>query len=69
MPGIHLMFVCVRYKESLQKMRINEDRVVKVVKERIFSAAFHPCASSLLMAAGDKWGQVGIWNLVRATHL
>lgn len=51
------------YKESLQKMRINEDRVVKVVKERIFSAAFHPCSSSLLMAAGDKWGQVGIWNL------
>ncbi|XP_041917292.1 WD repeat-containing protein 76 [Alosa sapidissima] len=51
------------YKESLQRMRINEDRVVKVVKERIFSAAFHPCASSLLMAAGDKWGRVGIWNL------
>ncbi|XP_062405535.1 WD repeat-containing protein 76 isoform X2 [Sardina pilchardus] len=51
------------YKESLQRMRINEDRVVKVVKDRIFSAAFHPCASSLLMAAGDKWGRVGVWNL------
>ncbi|KAL2088573.1 hypothetical protein ACEWY4_015472 [Coilia grayii] len=51
------------YKEGLQKMDIHEGRVVKVVKDRVFSAAFHPCASSLLMAAGDKWGKIGIWNM------
>uniref|UniRef100_A0A8P4G3K5 WD repeat-containing protein 76 n=1 Tax=Dicentrarchus labrax TaxID=13489 RepID=A0A8P4G3K5_DICLA len=51
------------YHSALKNMRITEDRVAKVVKDRIFSAAFHPCTSSLLMAAGDKWGKVGLWNL------
>lgn len=54
-----------RYRCALKNMRITEDRVAKVVKDRIFSAAFHPCSSSLLMAAGDKWGKVGLWKLVR----
>ncbi|XP_062274521.1 WD repeat-containing protein 76 [Scomber scombrus] len=48
---------------ALTNMRITEDRVAKVVKDCIFSAAFHPCTTSLLMAAGDKWGKVGLWNL------
>lgn len=52
-----------QYRTVLSRMKITEDRVAKVVKYRIFSAAFHPCTSSLLMAAGDKWGQVGLWNL------
>ncbi|XP_035508199.1 WD repeat-containing protein 76 [Morone saxatilis] len=51
------------YRSALKNMRITEDRVAKVVKDRIFSAAFHPCTSSMLMAAGDKWGKVGLWNL------
>jgi len=34
---------------------------VKVVKERIFSMAFHPFAP--LLIAGDKWGQVGFLDL------
>ncbi|XP_048040263.1 WD repeat-containing protein 76 isoform X1 [Megalobrama amblycephala] len=50
------------YKEVLQKLSINEGYVVKVVKERICSAAFHPSASSLLMAAGDKSGHLGLWK-------
>ncbi|XP_030620988.1 WD repeat-containing protein 76 [Chanos chanos] len=52
-----------RYQSVLQGMFVDSTSVVKVVKERIFSAAFHPCSTSLLMAAGDKWGSVGIWNL------
>ncbi|TKS69870.1 WD repeat-containing protein 76 [Collichthys lucidus] len=52
-----------RYRSSLKNMKITEDRVAKVVKDRIFSAAFHPCTSSLLMAAGDKLGKVGLWKL------
>ncbi|XP_070765726.1 WD repeat-containing protein 76 [Enoplosus armatus] len=51
------------YRSTLKNLRITEDRVAKVVKDRIFSAAFHPCTSSLLVAAGDKWGKVGLWNL------
>ncbi|XP_073319967.1 WD repeat-containing protein 76 [Pagrus major] len=51
------------YQSALRNMRITEDRVAKVVKDRIFSAAFHPCTSSLLMAAGDKWGKVGLWKM------
>nr|XP_019935174.1 PREDICTED: WD repeat-containing protein 76 [Paralichthys olivaceus] len=51
------------YSSALKKMKITQERVAKVVKDRVFSAAFHPCSSSLLMAAGDKWGKVGLWKL------
>ncbi|XP_069029826.1 WD repeat-containing protein 76 [Embiotoca jacksoni] len=51
------------YRAALKNMTITEEKVAKVVKDRIFSAAFHPCSSSLLMAAGDKWGKVGLWKL------
>lgn len=53
-----------RYRSTLQKMRINEDQVAKVVTNRIYCAAFHPSCSSLLMAAGDTIGNVGLWGLV-----
>ncbi|XP_026149685.1 WD repeat-containing protein 76 [Mastacembelus armatus] len=51
------------YCSALKSLRITEDRVAKVVKDRIFSAVFHPCNSSLLMAAGDKLGKIGLWKL------
>ncbi|XP_033973037.1 WD repeat-containing protein 76 isoform X2 [Trematomus bernacchii] len=51
------------YCSALKNMRITEDTAAKVVKDRIFSAAFHPCASSLLMATGDKGGHLGLWKL------
>lgn len=52
-----------RYRSTLSSLKMAEDQVAKVVKDRIFSAAFHPSSSSVLMAAGDKWGQVGFWSL------
>lgn len=52
------------YCSALKNLRLTEEHVAKVVKDRIFSAAFHPSVSSLLVAAGDKWGKVGLWNLV-----
>lgn len=52
-----------RYRSALSSMKMTEDHVAKVVKDRIFSAAFHPCSSTVLMAAGDKWGRVGFWSL------
>ena len=36
---------------------------VKVVKERIFSMAFHPSPQVPLVVAGDKWGQIGFLDL------
>ncbi|KAG9331727.1 hypothetical protein JZ751_017292 [Albula glossodonta] len=51
------------YRAELNRLQLSEERVVKVVKERIFSAAFHPCASRLLLAAGDKTGRVGLWDM------
>ncbi|XP_057705504.1 WD repeat-containing protein 76-like isoform X2 [Corythoichthys intestinalis] len=51
------------YISTLKKMTISEDKIAKVVKKRIYSAAFHPASTSLLMAAGDKFGNVGLWSL------
>uniref|UniRef100_A0A673J4Q5 WD repeat-containing protein 76 n=1 Tax=Sinocyclocheilus rhinocerous TaxID=307959 RepID=A0A673J4Q5_9TELE len=47
------------YQQMLQKLSINDDCVVKVVKDRICSAAFHPSSSNLLMADA-KWGDDGV---------
>lgn len=51
------------YCSALHSLELTEEHVAKVVKHRIFSAAFHPSSSSLLVAAGDKWGHVGLWSL------
>ncbi|XP_034042942.1 WD repeat-containing protein 76 isoform X2 [Thalassophryne amazonica] len=51
------------YCAVLKTMKITEAKVAKVVKDRITCAAFNPCTSSLLMAAGDKFGKLGLWNL------
>lgn len=51
------------YIRSLQGMSLQEKAVAKVVRDRIFSVAVHPSQSRILVAAGDKWGQVGLWDL------
>ena len=40
-------------------------RKQKVCKERIFSTAFLPSCNRLLAVAGDKWGRIGFWDVVR----
>ncbi|XP_074863421.1 WD repeat-containing protein 76 isoform X2 [Carettochelys insculpta] len=52
-----------RYKASLSRMILREDAVTKVVKNRIYSVAIHPSESRTLVAAGDKSGQIGLWDL------
>lgn len=57
--------------KSLENLTINEDRVAKVVPERIFSLDVHPGLGKLLAAAGGKSGGVGLWdveNVESATH-
>ena len=47
-------------------MKINTNRVAKVVvPNRIFSLDIHPSNNKLITAAGDKWGFLGIWDMVR----
>ncbi|KAE8618631.1 hypothetical protein XENTR_v10009432 [Xenopus tropicalis] len=52
-----------RYMDNLKTMTLREEGVAKVVQNRIFSVAIHPSESRTIVAAGDKWGQVGLWDL------
>lgn len=45
-------------------MVLSEDTVKKVVKNRVCSVAIHPSESIVFVAAGDKYGQIGLWNVV-----
>ncbi|NXO18185.1 WDR76 protein, partial [Oriolus oriolus] len=52
-----------RYQESLSSMVLSEENIRKVVKARVCSLAIHPSESTILVAAGDKWGHIGLWNV------
>ncbi|KYO27896.1 WD repeat-containing protein 76 [Alligator mississippiensis] len=52
-----------RYEDRLSCMILSEDAVTKVVKNRICSMAIHPSESRTLVAAGDRSGQIGLWDL------
>ncbi|XP_074956983.1 WD repeat-containing protein 76 [Phalacrocorax aristotelis] len=52
-----------RYQDSLNSMVLSEDNIKKVVKYRVASMAIHPSESIILVAAGDKSGQIGLWNV------
>uniref|UniRef100_A0A8D0G104 WD repeat-containing protein 76 n=1 Tax=Sphenodon punctatus TaxID=8508 RepID=A0A8D0G104_SPHPU len=54
---------CRRYKAGLNDMVLHEEAVRKVVKNRIYSLAIHPSESRTLVAAGDKSGGIGLWDL------
>ena len=45
-------------------LKVEEDHALKAVPDRIFSVAMHPMESRLLAFAGDKWGKLGIWDVV-----
>uniref|UniRef100_A0A8C3V3E1 WD repeat-containing protein 76 n=1 Tax=Catharus ustulatus TaxID=91951 RepID=A0A8C3V3E1_CATUS len=59
-------FWLCRYQESLSSMVLSEGNVRKVVKARVCSMAIHPSQSTILVAAGDKLGHVGLWNSSRS---
>ncbi|XP_061232569.1 WD repeat-containing protein 76 [Neopsephotus bourkii] len=52
-----------RYQDSLTSMVLSEDSIKKVVKYRVCSAAIHPSESIIFVAAGDRCGQIGLWNV------
>lgn len=53
----------VSYKKAMQSLEITEGHVAKLVPHRIFSMAFHPAKYKTLVLAGDKWGNLGIWDV------
>ncbi|XP_029431724.1 WD repeat-containing protein 76 [Rhinatrema bivittatum] len=58
-----------RYRGDVKKMRLQQGSVAKVVKNRIFSLTFLPSENRTLVAAGDKWGQVGVWDVSQSNVL
>ncbi|XP_069722731.1 WD repeat-containing protein 76 [Phaenicophaeus curvirostris] len=52
-----------RYRGNLSRMVLREENIKKVVKSRVSSMAIHPSESVLFVAAGDKLGQLGLWNV------
>ncbi|KAM4829509.1 WD repeat-containing protein 76 [Thomomys bottae] len=53
------------YKTSLKKMVIREDTVRKLVDGSVASVAVHPSETRILVAAGAKTGQIGLWDLTQ----
>jgi len=55
------------FKSILKKvngLRIDDEQyAAKVVPERIYSVCFHPSKSKLIGCAGDKVGNLGLWNI------
>ena len=36
----------------------------KACKDRLFSVAVNPTTDMVLAMDGDKWGRLGLWNIV-----
>ncbi|KAL4225515.1 WD repeat-containing protein 76 [Mactra antiquata] len=53
-----------KYVSKMKKTKITENLVAKVVPDRTFSVAIHPSETKVIAAAGDKWGKIGIWNVL-----
>ena len=49
---------------DLWSLRLRNSQITKVTKDRIFSLAIAPVTDKVLVLAGDKWGKIGIWDIV-----
>lgn len=65
MTGEHTQTLGQFIEDTCEPMSISEQLVAKVTPSRIFSIDMHRSTdASPLIAAGDKWGYVGLWNVV-----
>ena len=55
------------YAKRLSRLSISEDEVAKVTESRITSVWIHPATDKLLIGAGDKGGNLGIWDVNSTT--
>lgn len=53
----------IGYAERMSKLRLGEEGVSKVTPTRIYSVACHPTTERIIVAAGDKDGALGLWNV------
>jgi hypothetical protein len=51
-----------RFKRELCKLTVPVERICKVVPHRIYSMAVHPTENKLVVAVGDKWGNLGMYQ-------
>jgi len=48
---------------KVNNLSLSEEGVAKVTPGRIFSMAVNPSPINLVVAAGDKWGAIGLWDI------
>lgn len=51
------------YAGRMAKLSLGEEGVAKVTPDRVYSIAAHPSSSNLIVAVGDKCGNLGLWNV------
>jgi WD40 repeat protein len=51
------------YRSRMAKLKVNESDVAKVAEHRCCSIWVHPSESKLIVAAGDKSGNIGLWDV------
>ena len=55
---------CIKsYKERISKLGVKINNVRKVIPSRITTMAFHPSCDKTIICAGDKTGNIGVWNV------
>ncbi|XP_069686474.1 WD repeat-containing protein 76-like isoform X2 [Periplaneta americana] len=61
---LSLDFELEKFRQELCNLSLTEERVAKVVPFRVYSMAVHPSESKLMLAVGDKWGNLGFWDVL-----
>lgn len=51
------------FLKLISGLSVTPEGVAKVVKSRIYSLAWHPNTSKMLLAAGDRDGNIGFWDV------
>lgn len=51
------------YSTRMSKLKCEEDDVAKVVEHRNCAVWMHPSETKLIVAAGDKSGNIGLWDV------
>lgn len=54
----------IKFRRELSKLTLSAERIARVVPYRIYSMAVHPTENKLLLAVGDKWGNLGLWDVL-----
>jgi len=56
------------YTEMVNSLKLDQEDIAKVVKDRATALAFHPSDSKLIVGAADKFGKVGVWLVDHRTE-